>query len=71
MSNDAVSGTTMARTVGSIRKSFDAADRMNCRDILDLIEAIDFMRDKLRAIQRETGSPIVERWAREALRVSA
>lgn len=50
MSNNAVPGTTMARTVGDIRKSFDQAERMNCRDILDLIEAIDFMRYRLSKI---------------------
>ena len=76
--NNVVPGTTMARTVGDIRKSFDKADRMNCRDILDLIECIDFMRTKLDRIQKESciigyesGNTLVEALALEALRVSA
>lgn len=32
---------TMKQTVEQIRERFDKNDRMNCRDILDLIEAID------------------------------
>jgi hypothetical protein len=37
---------TMKQSTEEIRKRFERGYRMNCRDILDLIEAVDWLLDK-------------------------
>lgn len=72
-----VAGTTMSQTVAEIRKRFDKAERMNCRDIMDLIECIDRMRVTMEAIRlrgysgTDWGNSGTHTLAVEGLRISA
>jgi hypothetical protein len=68
-------GMNRAQTVTQIRSRFDKNDRMNCRDILDLIETVDRASELFEKIRREScmsgldrGNSLVEALALDGLR---